>query len=319
MATLSQRIKAAVQAIGADIKAISAKTNLLKSAAYRDVGTTDGKIPEFVGVNGISGLGYAGAAKKLAAGSDLNLLPNINAIYTANKNDNILNRPAEMSSYIFSHEFVVECIVGNTSGAYATYIQRLSFNAFPPEGTNISNTVVFIRSSNYAGFSPWVRTTGTMYGIDVGGDVVGDDVAFNTVKVGATSPKIAFERVRLDITYANFGYNEDGITSKNPNYDSRGYQAINSSVPATRILDLSLRLYGPIYKNYGDSSIKYAQQGAQGNDTYIEATMNATGEGYLINVKTAAHSIELLGNTDDSGENFFDGGYVELFVTYKVD
>lgn len=319
MASLVDRVKTLVQAIGADIKAISAKTNLLKSAAYRDVGTTDGNLPEFVGVNGIGGLGYGGEAKKLEAGSDLDLLPQINAIYTATQNDNILNRPTEMVNYIFNHEFVIECIVGDTGGSYGTYIQRLTFDAFPPEGTDSTNPVVFIRSYSYLGFSKWVRLTGKMYGIDVDEVVVGDDVTFNTVKVGATSPKIAFELVRLDITYANFGYAEDGITNNNPYYDARGFQAINSSIPATRILDLSLRLYGAIYKNYGDNSIKYANQGSMGGDAYATSAFNQSGEGYLIQVKTAAHSIELKGDASDSGENFFDGGYAELFVTYKVD
>lgn len=305
--------------IAAKIKAIMDKTNLLKTAAYRDVGTTAGKIPEFVGNDGMGGFGFGGSAKKLAAGADLDLLPRVNSLYTGGKNDGILNRPPDLVKYMFAHEFVIECIVGNAAGYNGTYIQRLTFDAFPPEGTSTTNPVVFIRSLSRSGFSPWVRLTGRMYGIDVSSDVVGDDLVVNSITVGPTSPKIAFEIVRLDITYANFGYNEDGMAPNEYGYGASGYQLISSSIPAARILDLSLRLYGAIYKNFGDPSIGFAPEDVRGSGAYIKSAFASTGSGYLVQVKTEAHSIESLGNTNDSGQIFFNDGYAELFVTYKVD
>lgn len=313
MASRSERIKLLAQAIGADIKSILAKTNLLKTAAYKDVGTTAGTIPQFVGVNGLGGFGYGGEAIKLAAGSDLNLLPRVNALYTAAKNDNILNRPIELVNYVFEHEFVVECIVGRTGGSYGTYIQRLTFGAFPPEGTSTTNPVVFIRSLSYLGFSPWLKTTGRIYGVDVGGDVVGEDLVVNSIKAGATSPKVAFEKIRLDFTYENFGYAPDGITALNPNSDTRGYRSMYSTMSSKQILFLKANVYANLY---GMTTLQTEK--AEFSGTYF--SVGYSDRGVVILAATGAHAIERDGNNRHSAQKLFDkAAYVELFVIYEVD
>lgn len=81
MAKLVERVAALGQAIAADISAILAKTNALKTAAYKDVGTTSGAIPEFVGVNGIGGLGYGGKAVNIPKDADLNNYRTVTAEY----------------------------------------------------------------------------------------------------------------------------------------------------------------------------------------------------------------------------------------------
>lgn len=310
--TRTERMKLLVQAIGADIKAILAKTNLLKTAAYKDVGTTAGKIPEFIGNDGMGGFGYGASAKKLSVGSDLDLLPRVNAIYTGGKNDGILSRPPDLADYIFNHEFVVECVVGDgLSASYGAYIQRLSVDTFLPGTTNETNTVVFIRSRSYLGFSPWERITGKMYGIDVGGDVVGDDLVVNSIKAGATSPKIAFEIIRLDITYANFGYQSDGVTGIVGM--NRGLTSIATSAPLLNILSMSSKLYG----DYRGSPIPLPYE-AGGSGKYVK--MKAQSKGALYTIQTTAHLEEIGGDTSLNADNLFNNGsYIELFVTYKVD
>lgn len=310
---LIDRIKALSASIGNDIKAIKDKTNLLKTAAYKDVGTTDGNIPEFVGVNGIGGLGYGGEAKRLDAGSDLNLLPRINAIYTATKDDNILNRPIELVNYIFKHEFVIECIVGNTVGAYGTYIQRLTFDAFPPEGTSTTNPVVFIRSYSYLGFSSWVRLTGKIYGVDVGGEVIGDDLVVNSIKAGATSPKIAFEKIRVDFTYENFGYAPDGITALYPDIDTRGYTHVIPTPKPKNIMFSNVSIYADFYGTIQIQAAEYTGTGA-----YF--VLQNLGNELFIRTSTEAHAMAQYGDKSKSGQNLFDkNAYAELFIIYKVD
>lgn len=319
--TRTERIKLLAQSIGADIKAILAKTNLLKTAAYKDVGTTAGMIPEFVGNEGIGGFGYGGSAKKLAVGADLDLLPRVNALYTGAKADGILNRPPDLVKYIFNHEFVLECIVGDgLSTSYGTYIQRLSLDAFPPGTTDKTNPVVFVRSISYKGFSTWVRITGVMYGVDVGGDVIGDDLVVNSIKAGATSPKIAFETVKIGITYDNFKYMPDGVSIAGP-YDARGAVGLRPSCAETSILSMTMRIYAPIYASYGDNTLRFASAKSRYTGTYYDTAF--TGDHVTLMIKTKAHITEVgnIGNPAEvSGDNLFgEGAYAELFVIYKVD
>lgn len=310
---LIDRIKALSASIGNDIKAIKAKTNLLKTAAYRDVGTTDGNIPEFVGVNGVGGFGYGGEAIRLDAGSDLDLLPRINAIYTAAKDDNILNRPIELVNYIFEYEFVIECIVGNNANYKAAYIQRLTFDAYPPEGTDTTNPVVFIRSYSYLGFSPWVRLTGKMWGVDVG-ITVGEDIDVNSIKAGATSPKIAFEIIKVPITYANLGYEADGITGTNTSYDARGALSLRSSIDERNVISMTVNVYS---KAYGATYSRLFSD-SLGSTRFFKYIFYAKRVAFT--VISEAHAIEKNGDTQESGQELFNkDSYVELFITYKVD
>lgn len=80
--TRTERIKLLAQSIGADIKAILAKTNLLKTAAYRDIGTLPGSVPEFASVNGVAGFGYGGLVRNLPSTTDLNSLNKVTADYS---------------------------------------------------------------------------------------------------------------------------------------------------------------------------------------------------------------------------------------------
>lgn len=319
--TLIEKILAVLSEIATDIKAILAKTDLLKTAAYKDVGTTAGKIPEIVGGNGVGGFGYGGSAKKLAAGADLDLLPRVNALYTGSKDDGILNRPPDLVNYIFNHEFVLECIVGDgLSTSYGTYMQRLSLDAFPPGTTDKTNPVVFIRSISYMGFSPWVRLTGEIYGVDVGGEVIGDDLVVNSIKAGATSPKIAFETVKLDITYDNFKYMPDGVSIAGP-YDARGAAGLRPSCAETAVLSMTLRIYAPTYAAYGDNSLRFVYAEKTHYDEYYKAIFS--GDDVTIIIHTKAHLLES-GDLGDpvavSGDKLFgEGAYAELFVIYKVD
>lgn len=302
-------MKLLVQAIGADIKAILAKTNLLKTAAYRDVGTTAGEIPEFVGNDGIGGFGFGGSAKKLANGADLDLLPRVNALYTGGKNDGILNRPPDLVNYVFEHEFVLECVVGNTVGSYRTYVQRLTFDAYPPEGTSTTNPVVFIRSLSYLGFSPWVRLTGRLYAIDVGDEVVGDDLDVNSIKAGVTSPSVSFEVIRKDITYTNAAYNADG---SRPNEYTGGRLDLKTTIHPNRILSMNARVYSDIY----GSQHEYMVPNYSYSNAYYEILSESNG--VIMMVKNASHA-EQGGVMQHNGQNLFDKpSYIELFITYKA-
>lgn len=297
--------------IAAKIKAILAKTDLLKTAAYKDVGTTAGKIPEIVGGNGIGGFGYGGSAKKLAAGADLDLLPRVNALYTGGKNDGILNRPPDLVKYAFGHEFVLECVVGDgTSLSLGTYVQRLSLDAYPPGTTSTTNPVMFVRTRSYMGFSAWTRLTGKMYGVDIGGGVIGDDIEVNSIKAGATSPKIAFELIKKQINYSNVGYNADGTR---PNGTGGGTIAINSTVPEAKILSIESRVYIARYS----SVHSYVKPNYQFSDTYYNRINQ--NNGFVYAIKNAAHA-EVDGGAAQNGQLFFDkDSYIELFVIYKVD
>src|SRR5699024_10397395 len=135
------------------------------------------------------------------------------------------------------------------------FIQRLTLNAFPTSGTDNTNTVVFIRSYSYLGFSEWERLTGELLYVDAV-QSVGDDASFATITVGDTSPKVAFELVRLDITYDNFGYEEDGVTPSNPNYDMRGYAGVQSTRNEIEIISIE----GNVFSNlHGAGYVKISE------------------------------------------------------------
>lgn len=304
--------------IAAKMKAILAKTDLLKTAAYKDVGTTAGKIPEFVGNAGMGGFGYGGSAKKLAAGADLDLLPRVNALYTGAKADGILNRPPDLVKFIFEYEFVLECVVGDgTSLSYGAYMQRLTLDAFLPGTTSVTNPVIFVRTRSYLGFSPWVRLTGKMYGVDVGGDVVGDDIEVNSIKAGLTSPKIAFKSVVREITYENASYKPDGVTPTRENA-ALGAFSIPSGVKEDKILIMQARVYSIPY----GSSYLLQQSEQRFGGTYFKEIRRTAGFQMSVYTDEYIASGNAPAGVDSSysaNKLFTKPSYVELFIIYKVD
>lgn len=401
---LIDRIKALTSSIGADIKSIKSKTDLLKTAAYKDVGTDSGNVVEFDGVNGVGGFGLGGVIKRLGdtedlnelrfitaqyggvfkpinfpigqnlsgfyvldvlvtdsgvkqtltmpksrrpdieiiiyeriyllgewsdwlvsfdstvsgqvteplvVGSNLDALPRKNAIYSGKSSDGILGLPAELSTYIFDYSYIVETLASKNNDSN---IQRLTLNLFTPAGTSTTNTVVYLRSTNYSGFSSWLRISGKIYGLDAGGDVVGDDIEVNSIKAGALSPKIGFESVIMPFTYENFGYQADGISKIEPDYDLRGVKSIASSHDESRILSISCRAY---YNRFGSTTFVKLED--EFTDAYYRASNNS-GNTILVYAMTELHAQEVNGETSKSGQLLFDlDGYVELFVIYKVD
>lgn len=140
------------------------------------------------------------------------------------------------------------------------------------------------------------------------------DVKVNSIKAGATSPKIAFEVVRVPITLSAFKYNPDG------SYVGQHYQSGSIAITAslsiknTDILSLSLRLYvkdGAYYES--------RPTGQNYSGRYYELSPMANG--YLLRIRSKYHaenSAEV--PLDKSGQLYFDKEtYVELFVIYKVD
>lgn len=404
MAKLVERVAALGQAIGADIKAILAKTNALKTAAYKDVGTTAGTVPQYVGNNGISGLGYGGQVTNLPAstnlddlryitanysgvfmptgfpagevfiggyslsviagdsgvkqvlsavfssypdvkfktferfrvskwsdwvlsvgdsggikheiiptGSSLNELPKINGAYFGKKSGTITTAgmPAELSAYMYDFDFFLETM--SSPDTYA-YIQTLYAVLYDPLLKN--NNVIYTRLARFHTFTEWVRVSGSVYGVDIGGDVVGDDLVVNSIKAGATSPKIAYELIRRDITYSNFGYMEDGITMQGEN-DLRGITIVRSSIPDVDIISMTLRVFAPIHADYGSNKIMYVEPFAKSSKNYFNFA--AYGNYVEIFIKTELHSTELSLPAENGRLLFAAGSYIELFVTYKVD
>lgn len=397
--TRTDRLKLLAQAIGSDIKSILAKTNLLKTAAYKDIGTTDGTVPQYIGNNGISGLGYGGQVTNLPAstnlddlryitanysgvfkpigfpegeafigsyslsviagdsgvkqvlsavfsaypdvkfktferfrlskwsdwvlsvgdssgikheiiptGSSLDELPKINSAYFGQKSGTIttVGMPAELSAYMYDFDFFLETM---SSPDTYSYIQTLYAVIYDTSLKH--NNVIYTRLARFHTFTEWVRVSGSVYGVDVGGDVIGDDLVVNSIKAGATSPKIAFEIIRLDITYANFGYQSDGITGIEGM--NRGIKSINSSIPLVNILSMSSRLYA----DYGGYHV-FVPYAAVGSGRYAQMTDQTVG--HLFHIRTTAHLNETGDDINFSADNLFNNGsYIELFVTYKVD
>lgn len=408
MASRSERIKLLAQAIGADIKSILAKTNLLKTAAYKDVGTTAGTIPQYVGVNGVGGLGYGGLVTNLPAstnlddlryitanysgvfkpigfpageafigsyslsviagdsgvkqvlsavfsaypdvkfktferfrlskwsdwvlsvgdsggikheiiptGSSLNALPKINGTYFGKKSSTIptAGMPAELSAYIYDFDFFLETMISPDTYAY---VQTLYAVLYDPSQTY--NNVIYTRLARYGTFTEWVRVSGFVAGVDVGGDVVGDDLIVNSIKAGATSPKIAYELIRLDMTYSNFGYMPDGITAKTGSADNKGYAHISSTINEVDVISMSVKVVGKLNKLFGSDSLYNIPNKNTLSGVYYDANVDTKGNSVLIFVRSDAHTQELGLPDHNSGETLLtDGGYIELFITYKVD
>lgn len=313
--TRTNRLKLLVQAIGADIKAILDKTNLLKTAAYRDVGTTAGKVAEFVGDNGIGGFGFGGRAVKMPDNQDMNALPLISAIWTGEKkgSTSYANMPAELSGYSYSYRFIIQTYV---SADRYCISQVLTMTAYPPSGVAAHNTVIYIRTLDIGTWSAWQRITGKLKGVDVGGDVVGEDIEVNSIQAGITSPKIAFEVVTKPITYENFGYQPDGITQTGQ-YDNRGAASIKPNQPTKNILSTSIRVgHRSSYNTDRAVSPGYSYSG----EYYEFLQNNSEIDIKTVRIRTEQHVLASDGNTAKSGQKIFDGqGYIQLFVIYKVD
>ena len=139
-------------------------------------------------------------------------------------------------------------------------------------------------------------------------------VTVSSIKAGVTSPKIAFEVVRVPITLSAFNYNPDG------SYKGQHYQSGNISLTAslaiknTDILSLSMRLYvkdGAYYES--------RPTGQNYGGRYYD--LRPMPNGYLLYIRSQYHaqnSAEV--PLDRSGQYYFDNEtYVELFVIYKVD
>ena len=298
--------------IAAKIKAITAKTNLLKTAAYRDVGTTAGKIPEFVGNDGMGGFGFGGRAKDLGLNVNLDTLPKINAIYSSNNKKVAVGLPPDLEAYIYVGEFTIQTIV-NAASYHQTQI--ITATAFKPPSSTITNSVVFIRTAAFSKWSSWERIAGLMTSVDSDAEVIGDDGVFNSIKVGATSPKIAFEVIRLDITFDNFGYSSDGVTSnRTDGYDFRATKAIETTVSTERILNVSWKCFTPFSTIYMD-----IDPGITGSNQYLQMVPQGLKSRIFI-IKTTGHLQELGEDVRKNGDALFNNGsYIELFITYKVD
>lgn len=305
MASRSERIKLLAQAIGADIK-----------KAFADASAA------LLKAQGIEEYGFNAPAKRLAAGTDLNNLPVKSARYRAQRADNILNLPSEFYTYIFNYEFVLDVITGDPLD-YEGYLpnnQTLTVSMFTPAGSSYSNIVVFVRSHNYQGFTPWQRITGKIYGVDIGSDVVGDDLEVNSIKAGNTSPKVAFETVKLDITYDNFKYMPDGVSIAG-SYDARGAAGLRPSCAETAILSMTLRIYAPIYSAYNDNNLHFVNAEDKNSNAYYTTVFS--GDNVTLIIRTKAHLLEsgVIGDpVEIAGDKLFgEGAYAELFVIYKVD
>lgn len=311
MMTRTERMKLLVQAIGADIKAILAKTNLLKTAAYKDVGTTSGKIPEFVGNDGMGGFGFGGRSKDLGLNVNLNTLPKVNAIYGVSKKNVVVGLPADLQVYLFNCEITLQVAV-SPDGYYIT--QTLTAVAYKPPGTSILNAVVFTRCSSFDTWGPWTRISGRLTGVDSDGDSIGSDGAFNSITVGLTSPKMAFKALKFPINYENLRYGPDGLTQID-GFDSRGGLAIQSELREDQILQVSCRVY---YRPYSGASHIYLKPGEEHGGRYY--TILYYGSYTNIKVSSAAHTQERDGNLIKSGQGLIDkDGYAEVFIIYKVD
>lgn len=315
--TLVDKVLAAIRVIATDIKAVLEKTDLLKTAAYKDVGTTEGMIPEFVGTEGIGGYGFGGRSKDLGLNVNLDTLPKINAIYGVSRTNVVAGLPADMQAYIYNSEMTLQVLVSPNS-YYVT--QVLTAVAYKPPSTSFVNAVVFIRSSSFNNWGPWERIAGKLLDVDIDRAVIGDDAEFNSVKAGATSPKIAFETIKIGITYDNFKYMPDGVSIAGP-YDARGAVGLRPSCAETSILSMTMRIYAPIYASYGDNTLRFASAKSRYTGAYYDTAF--TGDQVTLMIKTKAHLTEVgnIGNPAEvSGDNLFgEGAYAELFVIYKVD
>lgn len=297
--------------IAAKIKAITAKTNLLKTAAYKDVGTTAGKIPEFVGNDGMGGFGFGGRSKDLGVDVNLDTLPKVNAIYGVTKRNVVAGLPADMQAYIYNSEMTLQVLVSPNS-YYVT--QVLTANAYKPPGTTIANAVVFTRCSSFGTWAPWERISGQLTGVDIidEEEVLGDDVEFNSIRVGLTSPKIAYELVRVPVTMANAKFNPDGTVPEGEYYP--GYLQVRSTKKPTNVIDIIVNVYMP-GTNPNNSERVLPKNIFAGK--YYEISMHGTGA--IVELWSEAYA-QLKNNTNKSAQKLFDNdAYVEAFITYKVD
>lgn len=308
--TRTERMKLLVQAIGADIKAILAKTNLLKTAAYKDVGTTAGKIPEFVGNDGMGGFGFGGRAKDLGVDVNLDTLPKVNAIYGVTKRNVVAGLPADMQAYVYNSEMTLQVLV-SPNNYYITQI--LTAIVYKPPSTSIYNVAVFTRCSNFGTWGPWERVSGQLTSVDIiDEEVLGDDVEFNSIKVGLTSPKIAYEVVRVPITMANAKFNPDGTVPAGEYYP--GYLQVRSTKKATNIIDIVANVYKPgTNPSNGERVLPKSIYSGE----YYDISMH--GAAVIVDLWSEAYA-QLKNDTNKSAQNLFDGNaYVEIFITYKVD
>lgn len=307
--TRTERMKLLVQAIGADIKAILAKTNLLKTAAYKDVGTTAGKIPEFVGNDGMGGFGFGGRSKDLGLNVNLDTLPEVNAIYGVTKNNVVAGLPADMQAYVYNSEMTLQVLVSPNS-YYMT--QVLTAVVYKPPNTSTENVAVFTRCCSFGKWSSWERISGNLTGVDIVDEVFGDDVEFNSIKVGLTSHKIAYEVVRIPITMANAKFNPDGTVPDGEYYP--GYLLISSTKANSRIIDIVINVYLTGINTINGERVL---PGGSFSQKYYEVSINNTGAIVLLWSQAYAQS---KGVENKSSQKLFDeDAYVEAFITYRVD
>lgn len=305
----TERMKLLIQAIGADIKAILAKTNLLKTAAYKDVGTTTGKIPEFIGNDGMGGFGFGGRAKDLGVDVNLDTLPKVNAIYGVTKNNVVAGLPADMQTYVYNSEMTLQVLVSPNSYHIT---QVLTAIVYKPPNTSSKNVAVFTRCGSYNTWIPWERLSGQLLGVDVGEEAYGDDVEFNSIKVGLTSHKIAYDVVRVPITMANAKFNPDGTVPEGEYYP--GLLLISSTKTKNRIIDIVINVYLTGTNAYNGERVLPEESYSQ---KYYEVSINSTGAIVLLWSQAYAQS---KGVENKSSQKLFDEeAYVEAFVTYRVD
>lgn len=307
MMTRTERMKLLVQAIGADIKAITDKTNLLKTAAYKDVGTTAGTVPEFVGNEGMGGFGFGGYSKNLGTDVNLDTLPKVNAIYAVAKNNVVVGLPADMQTYRYNSEMTLQ-VLTSTNEFFITQI--LTAIAYRPPDTSIRNPVIFTRCGFFDDWGPWGRVSGQLMGVDiVDEEVIGDDLVVNSIKAGVTSPSVSFEVIRKDITYTNASYNADG---SRPNAYTGGRLDLKTTIHPNRILSMTARVYSDIFgSQYEYMAPKYSYSNA-----YYEILSESNG--VILMVQNESHA-EQDGVMQHNGQNLFDKpSYIELFITYKA-
>lgn len=137
------------------------------------------------------------------------------------------------------------------------------------------------------------------------------NVVVNSLKVGDTSPKVAFEVITIPITLNLFKYNADG-TYQGPHYQSGNIPlSPRASIKSTDILSTSARVYCKLY-----STAEYIPQKRNYGSQYYE--LIESSQGYLLQIKSTFHATDKF-TADKSGQAFFDKeSYVELFVIYKV-